>query len=58
MLVDLGVVDRERLWNAMHLAYQGHAPNLGGLLSTLTLDAWLQHAVHGRRRPWMNVDAA
>ena len=58
MLVDLGVVDRERLCNAMHLAYQGHAPNLGGLLSTLTLDAWLQYAVHGRQRPWMNADAA
>ena len=58
MLVDLGVVDRERLWNALHLARQGHASNLGGLLSTLTLDAWLQYATHGRQGPWMNADAA
>ena len=58
MLVDLGVVDRERLRTAMHLARQGHAPNLGGLLSTLTLDAWLQHAVAGKQRPWMSATAA
>ena len=45
MLVELGVVRRERLRNALHLARQGHAFDLGGLLSTLTLDAWLQHAV-------------
>ena len=53
MLVDLGVVDRERLRNALHLARLGHAPNLGGLLSTLTLDAWLQYAVQGRQLPGM-----
>ena len=58
MLVELGVVDRERLRNALYLARQGHAPNLGGLLSTLTLDAWLQHAVPGRQRSWTNADAA
>ena len=46
MLVELGVVNRERLHNALHLARQGHAFNLGGLLSTLTLDAWLQNAAH------------
>lgn len=51
MLVELGVVDRGRLWNAMHLARQGHAPHLGGLLTTLTLDAWLQYAADGRRPP-------
>lgn len=45
MLVELGVVRRERLRNALHLARQGHAFDLGGLLSTLTLDAWLQYAV-------------
>ena len=58
MLVDLGAVDRERLRNALHLARQGHAPDLGGLLGTLTLDAWLQHAVQGRQRPLENADAA
>ena len=58
MLVELGVVDRERLWNAMHLARQGHAPHLGGLLTTLTLDAWLQAAAAGRRPPGTNADAA
>ena len=46
MLVDLGIVNRERLQNALHLARQGHAFHLGGLLTTLTLDAWLQHAAH------------
>ena len=58
VLVDLGVVDRDRLRNALQLARQGHAPDLGGLLSTLTLDAWLQHAIHGQQRPWVNADAA
>ena len=58
MLVELGAVDRERLRNALHLARQGHAPDLGGLLSTLTLDAWLQHAFHGGQRPAVNVEAA
>ena len=58
MLVELGAVDRERLRTALHLARQGHAPDLGGLLSTLTLDAWLQHAVHGRRRPGVSAEAA
>ena len=47
MLVELGVVNRERLRDALHLARQGHAFHLGGLLSTLTLDAWLQHAARG-----------
>ena len=58
VLVDLGVVDRDRLLNALQLARQGHAAHLGGLLSTLTLDAWLQHAFQGRRRPWVNADTA
>ena len=58
MLVEIGAVDRERLRTALHLARQGHAPDLGGLLSTLTLDAWLQHAVRGRQRPRVNADAA
>ena len=58
VLVDLGVVDRDRLRNALQLARQGHAPDLGGLLSTLTLDAWLQHAIHGQQRPWVDADAA
>ena len=44
ILVDLGIVNRERLKNSLHLARQGHAFHLGGLLSTITLDAWLQHA--------------
>ena len=54
VLVELGAVDRERLRTALHLARQGHAPDLGGLLSTLTLDAWLQHAFLGRQRPGVN----
>ena len=58
VLVELGAVDREGLRNALYLARQGHARDLGGLLSTLTLDAWLQHAFGGRQRPWMNADAA
>lgn len=58
VLVELGAVDRERLRTALHLARQGHAPDLGGLLSTLTLDAWLQHAFHGRQHPGMNAEAA
>ena len=57
VLVEIGAVDRERLRNALYLARQGHARDLGGLLSTLTLDAWLQHAFRGRRA-WMNADAA
>ena len=57
MLVELGAVDRGRLRNALHLARQGHAPDLGGLLSTLTLDAWLQDAVRGRDAR-MDADAA
>ena len=56
-LVDLGAVDRDRLRNALQLARQGHAPDLGGLLSTLTLDAWLQDAVR-RRHARTNADAA
>jgi asparagine synthase (glutamine-hydrolysing) len=58
VLVELGAVDRERLRTALHMARQGHAPDLGGLLSTLTLDAWLQHALHGRQRPGVNAEAA
>ena len=58
VLVDLGAVDRERLRTALHLARQGHAPDLGGLLSTLTLDAWMQHAFLGRQRPGANAEAA
>ena len=46
LLVELGIVNRGRLKSALRLARQGHAFNLGGLLSTLTLDAWMQHAVH------------
>ena len=42
VLVDLGIVNRKRLHDALHLARQGHAVHLGGLLTTLTLDAWLQ----------------
>ena len=58
VLVELGAVDRERLRTALHMARQGHAPDLGGLLSTLTLDAWLQHAFHGRQRPGVDAEAA
>ena len=58
VLVELGAVDRERLRTALHMARQGHAPDLGGLLSTLTLDAWLQHAFHGGQRPGMDAEAA
>ena len=58
VLVELGAVDRERLRTALHMARQGHAPDLGGLLSTLTLDAWLQHAFLGRQRPRVNSEAA
>ena len=58
VLVELGAVDRERLRDALHLARQGHAPDLGGLLSTLTLDAWLRHAAHGLKRPRANAEAA
>ena len=53
VLVDLGIVDRERLKNALHLARQGHAFHLGGLLTTLTLDAWLQHAAHKGDTAWL-----
>ncbi len=54
MLVDFGIVNRERLRNALHLARQGHARDLGGLLSTLTLDAWMQHAVRRGDRTWLD----
>lgn len=54
MLADLGAVDRERLRNALHLARQGHAFDLGGLLSTLTLDAWLQHAARKGDSAWLS----
>ena len=57
MLVDLGIVNRERLQNALHLARQGHAPDLGGLLTTLTLDAWLQHAAHKGDTAWLSSAA-
>ncbi len=53
LLVDLGVVNRERLQYALQLARQGHAFDLGGLLSTLTLDAWLQHAAHKGDASWL-----
>ena len=56
MLADLGAVDRERLRNALHLARQGHAFDLGGLLSTLTLDAWLQHAVRKGDSAWLDPE--
>ena len=52
ILVDLGVVDRERLLNALHLARQGHAFDLAGLGSTLTLDVWLQHAAQKWSSAW------
>ena len=57
MLVDLGIVDRARLQNAMHLARQGHAFHLGGLLSTLTLDVWLQYAADKGGCAWLNSAA-
>ena len=57
MLVDLGIVNRKRLRNALHLARQGHAFHLGGLLSTLTLDAWLQHAAHKGGAKWLSSAA-
>lgn len=57
MLVELGIVNRERLRNALHLARQGHAPHLGGLLSTLTLDAWLQHAARKGDAAWLSSAA-
>ena len=53
VLVDLGIVDRERLKNALHLARQGHARHLGGLLTTLVLDAWLQYAAHKGDTAWL-----
>lgn len=53
VLVDLGIVDRERLKNALHLARQGHALHLGGLLTTLVLDAWLQYAAHKGDTAWL-----
>ena len=54
MLVDLGIINRERLKNALDLARQGHAFNLSGLLSTLSLDAWMQHAVHKGDGAWLH----
>ena len=54
MLAELGAVDRERLRDALHLARQGHAFDLGGLLSTLTLDAWLQHAARKGDSAWLS----
>ena len=57
MLVELGVVNRERLQAALHLARQGHALNLGGLVSTLTLDAWLQYAGHKGGAGWLTSAA-
>ena len=57
ILVDLGIVNRERLQNALHLARQGHALDLGGLVSTLTLDAWLQHAAHKGDTAWLTSAA-
>ena len=57
VLVDLGIVDRARLKNALHLARQGHASHLGGLLTTLTLDAWLQYAAHKGDSAWLKSAA-
>jgi len=57
VLVDLGIVNRERLQNALHLAGQGHAPHLGGLLTTLALDAWLQYAARKGDTAWLNSAA-
>ena len=57
MLVELGIVNRERLKNALHLARQGHAFNLSGLLSTLTMDAWMQNAVRKGDAAWVNPAA-
>jgi asparagine synthase (glutamine-hydrolysing) len=57
LLVELGIVNRERLQYALHMARQGHAPHLGGLLSTLTLDAWLQHAARKGDTAWMTSAA-
>ena len=56
-LADLGAVDRGRLLDALHFARQGHAFDLGGLLSTLTLDAWLQHAVRRGDSAWLDSEA-
>ena len=57
LLVDVGIVDRDRLHDALHLARQGHALDLPGLLSTLTLDVWLQHAVHEGDTEWLTSAA-
>ena len=57
LLVDLGIVDRERLKNALHLARQGHALHLGGLLTTLTLDAWLQYVARKGDTAWLKSAA-
>lgn len=57
LLVDLGIVDRERLKNALHLARQGHALHLGGLLTTLTLDAWLQYVARKGDKAWLKSAA-
>ena len=57
MLVDLGVVNRDRLQDALRLARQGHALDLGGLLATLTLDGWLQCAAHKGDCAWLNSAA-
>ena len=57
VLVDLGIVDREKLRNALHLARQGHAFHLGGLLTTLVLDAWLQYAAHKGDTLWLKSAA-
>ena len=57
ILVELGIINRERWQNALHLARQGHALDLGGLVSTLTLDAWLQHAAHKGGTTWLDSAA-
>ena len=57
VLVDLGIVDREKLLNALHLARQGHAFHLGGLLTALALDAWLQYAAHREGTAWLKSAA-
>ena len=57
MLVDLGIVDRDRLYDALHLARQGHAMDLPGLLTTLTLDAWMQYAAKKEECTWLDSAA-
>lgn len=57
LLIDLGVVNSERFQAALHLARQGHASDLGALVSALTLDAWLQNAAHKGDAAWVRSAA-